>query len=444
MHPKCDGNKQKLCKYDCKYCYDRSFAAHPRSEEWSDKNKDTPKDYFPGTKKKVWLYCDICFHDYETSVGSITAKNVQCNFCTDKNLCDNDCLGCHDKSFASHEKAHCWSLANEKSARQCFKHTADKYIFDCDICEHSFITSPKIIGQDKWCSYCGNKQLCSSETCKICFDKSFASSNKAKFWSDENKLQPREVFKASAVKYKFNCNKCHHSFMLPLHDVTSHNRWCYYCTEKKICSDENCDSCFDRSFASHPNSKYWLKRNGISPRNCALNSHEKYWFKCPKCKNRFCSSLDSINSGRWCPYCRHKTEAKFEFWIIEIFEIQRQPKFDWCKNSLTKRYFPFDFCIESLKIIIEIDGPQHFIQVSNWKSPERTQLRDRYKELCANKNGYTVIRLLQEDVYKDKNDWENVLLSSINRVRDSPTITTLYKGEEIDVTYETELCFIGK
>lgn len=78
----------------------------------------------------------------------------------------------------------------------------------------------------------------------------------------------------------------------------------------------------------------------------------------------------------------------------------RQPKFDWCRGLKTGKYLPFDFLVDD-SIIIELDGIQHFEQVSNWDSPLITQAADRYKEICAKRNGYTIIRLLQEDVWDD-------------------------------------------
>jgi len=64
-----------------------------------------------------------------------------------------------------------------------------------------------------------------------------------------------------------------------------------------------------------------------------------------------------------------------------------------------KKHLPFDFCIQEHKIIIELDGRQHFKQVSNWCSPEEQFENDKFKEDCANNNGYSVIRLLQHDVF---------------------------------------------
>ena len=65
--------------------------------------------------------------------------------------------------------------------------------------------------------------------------------------------------------------------------------------------------------------------------------------------------------------------------IKEIYPtIKRQYKVKWCKNKLC---LPYDFAIEELKIIIELDGEQHFTQVSNWTSPETQIENDKFKEL---------------------------------------------------------------
>ena len=111
--------------------------------------------------------------------------------------------------------------------------------------------------------------------------------------------------------------------------------------------------------------------------------------------------------------CVNKTEKMFLEWFENKYkhlDIKHQAKYDWCKN---KRPLPFDFSIESLKLIIEIDGPQHFRQVSNWQTPEITQARDEYKTQKALENGYTVIRILQEDIYKSVVGWEKELVKKL-------------------------------
>jgi hypothetical protein len=106
---------------------------------------------------------------------------------------------------------------------------------------------------------------------------------------------------------------------------------------------------------------------------------------------------------------------------------------NWCKNEKTDRHFPFDFCIEEYKNIIEIDGEQHFEEIKQWKNnPKENRERDKYKMECANKNGYTIIRILWEDIYEDKNDWKEKLKEAI-KLYDIPSriyLSNKYKEYE--------------
>jgi very-short-patch-repair endonuclease len=132
-------------------------------------------------------------------------------------------------------------------------------------------------------------------------------------------------------------------------------------------------------------------------------------------------SLDMISGSKqeWCPFCKNKTELKLYNWLKKLFVTDAQIRFDWCKNPETNSYLPFDFVLCEYKIIIELDGRQHFEQVSNWESPEEQRLRDIYKMDCAIVQGYTIIRLLQDDVWRDKNNWQEKLLQHI-KIRELP------------------------
>jgi very-short-patch-repair endonuclease len=110
--------------------------------------------------------------------------------------------------------------------------------------------------------------------------------------------------------------------------------------------------------------------------------------------------------------------------MIKIYpDIIHQFKVDWCKK---KKHLPFDFCIEENQIIIELDGGQHFIQVMNWSSPEEQFKNDKYKEKCANDNGYSIIRLLQIDVFNDKYDWKTELINNIEKIKTDNIIQNIY------------------
>ena len=125
-----------------------------------------------------------------------------------------------------------------------------------------------------------------------------------------------------------------------------------------------------------------------------------------------------------CPSCVNKTEYKFYEKIKEFYPtIKRQYKVEWCKNKLC---LPFDFAIEELKIIIELDGEQHFTQVSNWTSPETQIEKDKFKTDCANQNGFSVIRLLQDDVSKDKFDWLNEIQTGVSKITNTQEVQNIF------------------
>ena len=53
------------------------------------------------------------------------------------------------------------------------------------------------------------------------------------------------------------------------------------------------------------------------------------------------------------------------------------------------------------------------MQISNWRTPEEQYESDQYKEKCANENGFSVIRIIQGDVWNDKYEWLNELIQNI-------------------------------
>lgn len=112
--------------------------------------------------------------------------------------------------------------------------------------------------------------------------------------------------------------------------------------------------------------------------------------------------------------------------------IIKQFKVEWCKKKI---YLPFDFLICNHNIIIELDGAQHFSQVSNWTSPIEQQKNDRYKMTCANSNNFSVIRILQDDVWNDKFNWIVELNISINKIINEKKIQNIFicKNNEYDI-----------
>jgi very-short-patch-repair endonuclease len=328
--------------------------------------------------------------------------------------------------FSQHPKCKFWSERNLVKPNEVALNSHKKFWFDCE-CGHQFESSLLNINQgNNWCGFCSNppKKLCEDNNCKMCFNNSFACHPKSIYWSNKNELTPRQVFKmADRKKYYFNC-ECGHELYCILKGISRDNKWCKYCAHQELCENVNCNLCFDNSFASVERSKYWSDENKLKPREVFKFSLKKFKFNCDKCLKPFDKQISDITYyNSWCPSCFNKTETILFDKLSKHYNIKRQFKVEWCKNI---KHLPFDFVIEERKIIIELDGPQHFKQIGNWLAPEETFKNDIYKIECANKNGFSIIRILQKDVFNNKYDWLSEIMNNIELILDENIIQNIF------------------
>jgi hypothetical protein len=408
--------------------FEKSFASHEMAKNWSTKNELKSTDVFKFSGKKAIFNCDICNHEFHATISNIS-NGQWCGYCNGDKLCNSDiCSFCYNKSFASSIRSQYWSTLNNTVPRSVMKYSHKKYIFNCNKCTHQFsISLDKIEHENAWCPYCSNK-LCNDNECSICFNNSFANHPRAKYWSIDNDITPRDVRRSSSKKYKFNCDACSHTFIAPLNNVCR-TSWCPYCcvNSTTICEDDSCNRCFNKSFASYPLIDRWSPNNILIPRQVFKKTDKKYLFICNNCNLEYSIRLLSMVYGSGCSYCKNKTEKILYDWLIKEYNtIIFQPKYDWCKNPKTNRHLPFDF--EYNNIIIELDGPQHFRQVSNWRSPEEQLELDKYKMQCAINNNKCIIRLLQINVLQNINNWTDKLKDSISTLL---------------ITSDPSICYIG-
>ena len=391
--------------------YEKSFASHEFSKYWSKDNEFSPRDVYKSTQKKFKFDCIVCNHQFESSPKNIYHGATNCPYCSGNKICDK-CDECYKKSFASSPMVKYFSKDNTANPRQIFLSSGKKYIFDCDVCKHQIEKSPDTIKGSIGCPFCANQRLCNDDECDYCYKKSFASNPISKYLIDKNDCDLRKVLKSSMKRYKFKCPDCDHIFEQSPKNLTS-GSICSYCNNSKLCTNDKCKKCFENSFAFNNMSKYWSKDNKGQPRDIYINSGYKGKFDCPFCNEIYIARLCSVNKGYWCRCNKNRTEAKLFKYLQTINKsVTKQVKFSWCAK---KKELPFDFCIEELKIIIELDGGQHFKQISVWKSPIEQQKTDTFKMNCANENGYTVIRILQEDVWDDRNNWQLNLNKTIHK-----------------------------
>ena len=467
--PYCSIPVKKLCdNIDCKHCYNNSFIGYKgktkndklKVECWDHEMNDEikPRDIMKGSKEKKWFKCDQCFHSFEMIIYSVTSKaECWCPYCSIpvKKLCDNEkCKHCYKNSFISYKgktknnklKVDCYNIKKNKiNPRFLSMNSHTKCWFDCDVCDHPFETTIKYITCKKpnWCPYCAipSKKKCKNKECLFCYNKSFISykgktkNGKLKIdcWNDKmnNDIQKKNIIKHCNKKFWFTCDICNHNLNISIVNIVLNNIWCSYCSAKKICCDKDCTHCYNKSFASYKGitTKGKLKIdcliNEINLRDIAKHSGKKYYFNCDICDNNFEKRIIKITSNNsWCPYCKNKTEGKFKYWFETKYSeyiLKYQAKYNWCKNIDTNKHLFFDFVIEDLKLIIEIDGEQHFRQVSNWSTPDERFEFDKYKMEEAMRNDYSIVRILQEDIYYDKNEWE-IKFDKILKKYEKPTV----------------------
>lgn len=145
--------------------------------------------------------------------------------------------------------------------------------------------------------------------------------------------------------------------------------------------------------------------------------------QCLKCRKIVSTTtIDHFVQGCLGCNCTNKTEGKLLDLlpgilkkITDEFKIKTQIL---GPPSVGEGTTKFDFYIEisSYKIIIELDGRQHFTRVSNWDHEFTTQ-NDLIKENYVREmNNHFMIRVLQEDVWKDQYDWQGFIRRNFERI----------------------------
>lgn len=187
---------------------------------------------------------------------------------------------------------------------------------------------------------CNSKRLCKQDSCILRFKKSFASHYRCRQWDylKNGKIKPIHVFKSSKFKAWFICECCNHSFEINLNNVNN-GQWCPYCNSNMLCEDE-CDFCFNRSYASVERARIWHKtKNDKTPRQTSKYSNKKAWFTCDVCFHDYQVSISSsVNHG--CSFCYKRIMCKTpcEICFENSFGSVERSKFLTKNNNFNPNY----------------------------------------------------------------------------------------------------------
>jgi very-short-patch-repair endonuclease len=416
-------------------------------------DKKSPQSYLPGSSIIVWWRCPKscpqgCPHDYQAAIRNRCEDGTGCHFCVSNTR--KFCI--HMSIYYTHpDAASLWdpylnlskhaidgelSPGNQVPPTKFVMGSHHKAFWMCkqtcsEGCFHQWQASIDHITSDTSCPGCSGRKVC-------CVHMSFAHTHPniaSELHPTKNgDLDAKKISYGSSKQAVFRCpNKtecgCVHEYSMTIAQRCISEQGCPYCStpRKKHCEHESIRY-------THPHLvPEWHERNSLQPTDVTFGSPHKVNWCCVEFKHIYEASVSSRTAGSGCPHCKHKTERKlFEILKAWFPDVVAQFKIPGCKN---KKLLRFDFCIPSIKLIIELDGRQHFLQVSCWTSPEDSIKLDVYKMTCAEESGYKVVRIFQEDVWNRDESWlsETLLPELKGSTRSHAFISLksgLYKGHQ--------------
>lgn len=406
-------------------CWCNSFwATNPEMREYWNGNIEDMKKITYGSKEIVKWKCKtgkIC-HNFESS-----ANCYSCPFCTSREplICQIDY--CNSLWAINPELMAEW-VGDINEMKLYLPNSRDEINWKCNKtnCKHIWRTT--IINRTKFnidclvCSDCtSGKQICSTDYCNSLW--TLCPELRNEWHGDIDEMKTYLKFSNITVMWKCKTGKDCHIYESPISSRTGvNNTGCSFCASKYLCEKEGC-WCNSLWTLRHDLRVEWV--GDINDmKKYPIASHNPVEWKCNS-GHIYSARINNRTIGKTgCPYCVNKTEQKLYDALLPHYpQLNPQYKVEWCKN---KTYLPYDFVLALDKIIIELDGLQHFEQVSNWQSPEDTHLNDVYKMKCANENGYSVIRLLQTDVFYDTYDWLKELSENIEKIKLEQRVQNVY------------------
>ena len=405
---------------------------HVAAEWHPTRNTISPNSVSAGMTKKVWWLCPKtcpqgCAHEWEAFIGNRCRSAYGCPYCS--NLTKRVCV--HTSIVGTHpEIASQWHPTKNGDLRpENFSYGSEKKVWwlcpkTCpEGCAHEWEAelSKRILrGKDAGCPFCASNHK------KICQHMSIAHTHPevaAQWHPDKNRdLKPEHVSEGSNVRVWWICPHtcsygCKHEWDANISDRVQKKTGCPQCCNfrQKICIHQSI--AYEKS---HLVKEWHPTKNGtLTPEMFSSGSEQKIWWRCQKnSKHEWRTAINNRCSGKSeCPQCMNKTEEKLFNYLAEQYSAVRQFTLESCKRIHSLR---FDILIPEHKVIIELDGAQHFRQISNWMNPEETLKRDIFKMQQAAKEGYKVLRVYQGDVYRANDEWleENIITEIENLDRD--------------------------
>lgn len=210
---------------------------------------------------------------------------------------------------------------------------------------------------------------------------------------------------------------CGHEFTSRAVNILRGECKCPYCNGKKILVG------FNDLWTTHPHIAKMLA-NPNDGYKYTYSSGKKVEWVCPDCKTSYTKAVyDVVTNGLRCIHCSDKFPIgeKIVHALLKhlgiAFEFQK--KFDWSDNR------KYDFYIDGLKLIIEVNGIQHYCDKKYFTHTTLSEIQDNdnYKLNMATDNGiekYIYIDSSSSDFIEIKG---NILKSELSKLLSLHTLT---------------------
>ena len=395
------------------------FITHPHLQaEWDGDIEDLKKLTAGSNKRGKWkcLKNSKC-HVWETMIAKRTGEKTGCPYCSGHRVCP--CEECGTSLYYTHPHLRKFWYGDIEDMKKVSHGSEVMGNWICDEnSDHTWLASIyNVSSLESRCPYCNGGTNKVMEEDSVYHDKRLRD-----LW-DGDIDEMKKFCKNSQTPKKWRCIDfpCHVWEAL-IKDMFS-GQGCPFCSkpQKRICDCGECES--NSVYVTHPHLIDEIVGDPNVLKSVTPGSGQSFHFKCHTCSNIWETMITLRTKGHGCPSCRNKTEVKVSSFLhthyTDVIHNSRIT-FVWSINDKTGSQLKFDILLKDKQILIEIDGIQHFRYVAYYKNDViENKRRDVLKMLQATKNGYSVIRLYQEDVYRDSYDWKSWLVQKIIMCEDN-------------------------
>lgn len=241
----------------------------------------------------------------------------------------------------------------------------------------------------------------------------------------------------SCEKIKFKCKDVkYHIYESSICNVYHSKGSCPFCNPSasgRVHSRDSLGEYVKNKFGSDYLNNIWSKSNNYSPFSISIQSNKNIKWICLKHGEYERTAQNQFLADYMCPICRKEMNCSTLQHKVVLF-LQKlgysvNTEYECvlkCVNPKTKKILPYDNEVESIKLIIEVHGEQHYNKLSdtniwlNGKTPDEylytRRLYDRYKRYFAKTKGYNYLEIPYWSDNKEEY-WKELITNKINNLK---------------------------